>query len=221
MTLLSTYTLENKLKDDYQVPKIKNFFNIFKNLHFMCYTRDKHRKGAISMETTAKFDEITRASHLLNYLKVKSFPINVDEICESLGISINPSDFREIEATHQHKISGALITSKDSNDIFVNESDPPVRRRFTIAHELGHYFLHHKRDGENEITTVSFRGKSNREEREADLFAAELLMPESMVRERHSKMSLPLLWVLADNFNVSRIAMRKRLNALGLRYIEL
>lgn len=173
------------------------------------------------MNTNIQSKEITKASHLLNHLKITSLPINVEKICEDLGISITLSDFREIEATHKHVISGAIITSNDSKKIFVNIIDPPVRRRFTIAHELGHYFLHHNHEESVEITTVSFRGKSNSAEREADLFAAELLMPENMVRERHSKMALPLLWVLADNFNVSRIAMKKRLNSLGLRYIEL
>jgi Zn-dependent peptidase ImmA (M78 family) len=40
------------------------------------------------------------------------------------------------------KLSGFLYTSSCSGTIFINRSDPVVRRRFSIAHELGHYVLH-------------------------------------------------------------------------------
>jgi IrrE N-terminal-like domain len=40
------------------------------------------------------------------------------------------------------KLSGFLYTSSRSGTIFINRSDPVVRQRFSIAHELGHYFLH-------------------------------------------------------------------------------
>lgn len=39
-------------------------------------------------------------------------------------------------------LSGFLYTSSRSGTIFVNRSDPVVRRRFSIAHELGHFLLH-------------------------------------------------------------------------------
>jgi hypothetical protein len=65
----------------------------------------------------------------------------------------------------------------------------PQHRRFTVSHELGHYHL----DGHVEqmfaggadwvVSTGShFQGGANQVEREADFFASELLMPETLVR---------------------------------------
>ena len=39
-------------------------------------------------------------------------------------------------------LSGFLYTSSRSGTIFINRSDPVVRRRFSIAHEIGHFLLH-------------------------------------------------------------------------------
>lgn len=50
------------------------------------------------------------------------------------------------------------------------------RDRFTVAHELGHYFLHYVYAGLNEPTKFT-RGASHRMEIEANFFAASLVMP--------------------------------------------
>ena len=62
-----------------------------------------------------------------------------------------------------------------------------VRSRFTVAHELGHYFLEsHRRElmnGNSQKCTVGFLS-DNDMEKEADCFAASLLIPSSVI-ERH------------------------------------
>lgn len=90
------------------------------------------------------------------------------------------------------EISGMLVPlppnpSQKSWAIVVNRSHAPVRRRFTIAHELGHLLLHRYsqlhadtdfrirfRDGSSSLGSI-------REEIEANQFAAELLMPEPLL----------------------------------------
>ncbi len=65
-----------------------------------------------------------------------------------------------------------------------------VRQRFTIAHELGHFFLHRASSTVFvDAAPIFFRDESSsngsqREEIEANAFAAELLMPEDAIRQR-------------------------------------
>lgn len=82
------------------------------------------------------------------------------------------------------------------------------RQRFSIAHELGHYFLHQTKvlmsagDDINLDPTV---------EAEANRFAAELLMPLDLVRQ-YMYFPLPVL-----TFQVSEAAWLNRLRQLGFR----
>jgi hypothetical protein len=89
-------------------------------------------------------------------------------------------------------ISGMLVPlppnpSQKSWAIVVNRSHAIVRRRFTIAHELGHLLLHrYSQPHADAAFKVRFRdGNSSlgsiREEIEANQFAAELLMPEALL----------------------------------------
>jgi Zn-dependent peptidase ImmA (M78 family) len=107
----------------------------------------------------------------------------------------------------------------------VNQSDPPYRKRFTIAHELGHHFLHLLSDGEfvdskvdlfrDSETDVSPESiEQRRPEIQANQFAAALLMPADLVKREYSP--TPNLEELARKFNVSEAAMGFRLTKLGL-----
>ncbi|MEA4858332.1 MAG: ImmA/IrrE family metallo-endopeptidase [Solidesulfovibrio sp.] len=88
-----------------------------------------------------------------------------------------------------------------------------VRDVFTIAHELGHFFLHtnFKREG-----TAKFnRYGSSRSETEANWFAAELLMP----RDRFIEVALESGFdhrMIATHFGVSGAAVRVRMSVLGI-----
>lgn len=107
--------------------------------------------------------------------------------------------------------------------VLINSDKPRVRRRFTIAHELGHLALGHLHGGEV-VVDETVRGRSPRE-REANAFAAGLLMPEAGVkggwerlRHRLGKRPLPIDWIvwLAASFGVSDQAAAYRLANLGL-----
>ena len=96
----------------------------------------------------------------------------------------------------------------------------PGRRRFTIAHELGHWYLHHAgggtetrycRSDEVGVTVTSTRAR----EREANRFAAALLMPEPLVRAETVRLRCNV-GLLARGFGVSEAAMRVRLIQLDV-----
>jgi Zn-dependent peptidase ImmA (M78 family) len=65
--------------------------------------------------------------------------------------------------------------------ITLDVSATPERKRFTMAHELGHYFLHSK---QGQIPLKAFRLGTSLAEQEANFFAANLLMPEDEFKRR-------------------------------------
>ncbi|HWQ23381.1 MAG TPA: ImmA/IrrE family metallo-endopeptidase [Gaiellaceae bacterium] len=105
---------------------------------------------------------------------------------------------------------------------------PPLRRyRFTIAHELGHWVCHVLGAGAERAEPVYCRAKDLSEdadralEREANVFAAELLMPEPAVRSVWEELvaqshELDPVTACAARFDVSPTAMQWRLHSFGL-----
>ncbi len=109
--------------------------------------------------------------------------------------------------------------------VLINSDKPRVRRRFTIAHELGHLALGHLLGGQV-IVDETVGGKSP-EEKQANAFAAGLLMPAEGVRgavkrlmQRLENPPNPLDWIvwLAASFGVSEQAAAYRL--INLRLVQ-
>lgn len=99
----------------------------------------------------------------------------------------------------------------------VNAFHHRVRQRFTMAHELGHFALHRNDYSRFDDVTFSRRNSDpSRMERDADQFAADLLMPEVQVRAEIGK-GIRGLNDLARQFDVSSLAMRYRLESLGYK----
>jgi Zn-dependent peptidase ImmA (M78 family) len=160
-----------------------------------------------------------KVKELLNDSKITAPPVLVDQIAEHLNIKVQ-------YAPLQDDVSGLLYRENKSAVIGVNGLHSSVRQRFTIAHELGHYVL--GRDGEFFLDRpVLFRSDKSRdenpeEEKDANAFAAELLMPEEMVLEEIASIKYKELELedaikrLARVFNVSMQAMLIRLQKLNL-----
>jgi hypothetical protein len=107
---------------------------------------------------------------------------------------------------------------------FVTANDMLPRRRFTAAHELGHAVLHADELGQylaDESIHEDGKAHSQRE-READQFAAELLMPAVVLHARADEMHrrhrvcprLVLAYQLAAELLVSRQSIHYRLKTL-------
>lgn len=118
------------------------------------------------------------------------------------------------------EMSGALRKKDEKWSIFVNASDSQQRQLFTIAHELGHFFVH--RDQCDEFVDGQLVSRTEQEkygtlELEANEFAGNLIMPESEVRNRVATDAITLKTVkkLAEGFGVSTLAMTTRLKNLG------
>lgn len=153
------------------------------------------------------------AQRLLDKYGSKVPPINVFDIASDEGLEIvyfkPDGEF--------HDVSGLL--DKEDRKIYLNVEEPAERQTYTIAHELGHYLLDHKPDEYGVYKRHSFTDVDKPgAEKEADKFAAELLMPESMVTSTMKQYDLTRLdaQILAKLFGVSRSAMTFRLKSLGL-----
>jgi Zn-dependent peptidase ImmA (M78 family) len=159
----------------------------------------------------------TRAAEVLHQHGLYSIPIDPVVLANRVGIKVHNAKFW-VEG-----ISGVVTKRGTMIQLLVNQEDTPARKRFTIAHELGHHFLHLLQDGvfvDKEVDL--FRGgagdgdvgPSKKEEVQANQFAAALLMPEEFVRREFE--DVPDLTALARLFNVSDTAMGFRLSQLRL-----
>lgn len=114
-------------------------------------------------------------------------PINIVAIA-------NQFDLRVYAAKLKGDISGVLDLSEKR--IYLERSDSVERKRFTCAHEVGHFLLHRNRQ-----EMFLFRGDYNSEiEKEANKMAAEILMPAHFVKEFLRTMTFP---DMAKKFAVS------------------
>lgn len=172
----------------------------------------------------------TKANELLNSLPSLSFPIELTEAVLSLHAIDLHEEYLEDE------VSGMLVIKENTKHIIINALHSKKRQRFTIAHELGHLFLHHN-DGEDKLfidkktyhrASKNMSGTSYIEEREANLFAAYLLMPEQLLRNYIST-QFGSNSTGFDEYDVSNIAekctvsdqaMMIRLKNLGYRVID-
>jgi hypothetical protein len=145
-------------------------------------------------------------------------PVPVESIAEDLlGLRIE-------ERWNLGDCSGLLIPSErlivvNAAERASGRDDPPLRRsRFTIAHELGHWICHANESAEAEAVycrEVHVAQATDRAlEREANVFAAELLMPEPAVRQAWAETRDAE--ACAARLDVSPTAMRWRLYSFGL-----
>lgn len=128
--------------------------------------------------------------------------IDLEAIAWSLGAAVNYRPMEKCEATIVGSTRRAIIT--------VNSKAMPVRRRFSIGHEIGHW--HHHRGqllfcGTSDIGNPAHNAHNL--EKQADRFASDLILPGYMFGPRIGKMKRPTLAAIreiADEFQVSATA---------------
>ncbi len=143
-----------------------------------------------------------RANQVLKMVGVVAPPVDVQAIAEFLGFTVIPFDFPD-------DVSGVTFIEGDVKSIGVNENHAQTRQRFSIAHELGHFLSGHE-SYDNDKLHVEDQGRflhsDNRQELEANEFAAELLLPSSFLRRDVAECGLDVP-ALAKRYEVSEQAM--------------
>ena len=129
---------------------------------------------------------------------------DVRELVRKLGGNVSVGD--SLESLH--------VVEEGNFTIYLPQITSSRRDRFTIAHELGHYFLHYLHP--NRETPASFgRGDRNLVETQANVFAASLLMPAAPFTDAWRRLNGNSR-ALATLFEVSPAAAEVRAEVLGL-----
>lgn len=173
----------------------------------------------------------------MNSARRKSIELLVDTILSEHGEQRAPvclkaiTDKLKIDVVHSEMtaVSGAAVIQGLKKTILLNSSETnPARTRFTIAHELGHIFLHSSASLNVDASpVVHFRmstesSGSDLKEVEANYFAACLLMPKAFIfsaldhLDASNMIDEEQISQLAKKFEVSHTAMCIRLGALGI-----
>lgn len=134
--------------------------------------------------------------------KIKEVVIaNLTQLLESHKVAISTFDFNTA------RVDSRSILTEDNYPLIVhNRNHLGDRQRFTLAHELGHFVMHTFTDlsADRDIT------------HEANLFAAELLMPEAQIRKDFKELlTITRLAELKKKWNVSMISILYRADDLG------
>jgi Zn-dependent peptidase ImmA (M78 family) len=141
-------------------------------------------------------------------------PVDVADVARRCGVRVLGFDFAGM-------VDGLVAQLPDGPAIGLDTGQPNERRRrFTLAHELGHHLLRHSASFHLDFFDAAGSagdapGYNWQHERAANEFAANLLMPAELVRREADRVRD--IDELAAAFDVSRQAMAFRLAALGLR----
>lgn len=155
------------------------------------------------------------ASSILEKYWDGRLPVRTDLIAQRLGIDVVEYSSPAESEGHSGEI---FIDENDKATIKYNAQEAPVRQRFTIAHEIGHYALGHLGGSTRMFRDdpSKFSMDSTFEEVEANAFAASLLMPARIVKYLITEEGITSLAGLANKFGVSQIAMQYRLKKLRI-----
>jgi Zn-dependent peptidase ImmA (M78 family) len=154
------------------------------------------------------------AERVLSKCGVTELPVPIEYVADCLGLRVRRAPSTEF--------SGLLLRRDGTAMVGVNSNEAPVRQRFTIAHEIGHFVMHPQKDA-----FVDFRknfrpnGPADLRERQANMFAAAVLMPRKMLLQEIERLTPGLdvqgaISKLARRYGVSVEAMRYRLINLGI-----
>jgi len=167
------------------------------------------------------------AFQLVTSAGIMHAPVDVDLIAKCCQVKIEKTDLGD-------DVTGLLVAHGNLATIAYNPNQNEQRRRFTIAHELGHFVLHRNAESDTVFVDKDFivKYRSNktyselelRQEQEANAFAAALLMPKEFILDQITSPKLrnlseqDVIPKLATIFNVSIPAMTFRLTNLNLLY---
>lgn len=174
---------------------------LFRNLER--FSRTTRQRILEQVERAEKSDPVLCARKLLKELGISKAPVDPYKVARSIGV--------KLEERNLPRGDGFLVKLPGEERIMVNKASIETRKRFTVAHELGH--LRIPSHTELTYTDVDIWGeKVGLAELEADEFAVELLMPEELFVQdvRSSKFCLETINNLADKYRVSRTACAKR-----------
>ena len=180
-------------------------------------------------------NQFANALELLTHLEILQFelkaPVDVEQIANKLEIRVE-SDY----SLESKNIVGEILFENEKAVIRINpfQNSYSPRKRFTIAHEIGHFCLHSTKSKESFVDSMKTMSRTesywDSRESEANNFAAQLLMPKDLIidegqeiidtyKAQSTSETIPFYTFverMADKFEVSSKAMEYRLKNLGI-----
>ncbi len=192
----------------------------FRENNFLSYqtdlTQPAQKKGRRNPMAPRELSRIEPDKRQILEKYLSHYPVKVGKLADELGIAIKVSSLPT-------GVSGQIMRNGNQIMIRVNRHESRERQRFTIAHELAHFFLHLElieSSPEGIKDNVLYRsGAPEQIEFEANRLAAEIVMPIKQVRDVLSKRFNGIITdetveALAEIFQVSKAAMEIRLSLL-------
>ena len=210
-------------------------FNDYRTNQFRFHSDEKRMNNAMCKMVTPEYvrdmrerrytmdaciDKIFKECH------IDTYPINVFQIARLLNFEIFYGEFKEKDvygAMWDGTAEVQIGNDKSRRFILLNEDDSKERKAFTVAHELGHFFLHCN-DNQNFFERYHSNEKQSpyqkKIENEADFFAANLLLPAFVFLnyiDLHKNLSRrKLISQICKDFMVEKETVNKRFKELRI-----
>lgn len=159
-----------------------------------------------------------------------NYPIDLNRVLKTWNLRNIPATFDALEKEEPIKnlvakrgeILGLVLTINNQVGIFHKKNDSISGKRYTVAHEIGHCCCHADRlkNGYIEFRCNQDANTISDMEKEANIFAGELLIPEKALKKAIKETRKVVLSQLASLFLVSIADMETRLKHLGIDYID-
>lgn len=168
---------------------------------YRCYSAKEIKLLAQELLRINNLMPPTNLTELARKLKANIHYKKLPPNCDGWTIALNPNFSPEVEYI-----------------ILINRNRMPVRQRFTIAHEIGHIVLNHLniKPAFQKTDKIHYSGL----ERDADIFASELLMPTDFIIRKIEE-GMTDTKSLSNHFNVSKRAIEIKLEEINAsRYLD-
>ncbi|MDF3821776.1 XRE family transcriptional regulator [Leptospira sp. 96542] len=156
---------------------------------------------------------IEAAKEIRKMWKIQDGPIlDLISKIENQSIITLPMKF-----ANEDKFSACAIDVDSRQPLIIYNSNHPFDRiRFSVAHEIGHIFLHHHGETEFKDFSIPFEFREKDREDQANTFASEFLMPENEMKKELNGLTIEKLQRLKFKWRVSMAALLERAYRLNI-----
>jgi Zn-dependent peptidase ImmA (M78 family) len=169
-------------------------------------------------------EAVARVKELLG-VPSDRYPIDVLGIASALGVRVYEAEFGDpnvfLLVVADRRRAPDWVTPGERATLLVSKKKPPLQKAFAIAHGLGHVVLGHVGEGGFRVDAVGEGSvgegfENSKAEREANRFAAALLMPEGPFRRVWEALAGRGVHYVGALFGVSANVAAVRAEELGL-----
>lgn len=179
------------------------------------------KRAVVEIRNTDNITPCDAATKLLVEYK-DELPIPIIKIVKDAGFSVYVQDL-------PRNIGGYIVVNADLEEKFntdkiivVNESENTKRRRFTVAHEFGHFLFDFSSGTEFSNAFENDDTSDSQKEKRVNAFAAELLMPKEKFFDKYKELKekniseFDIISTLSDYFLTPIKSVEKRIIEIGL-----